>query len=103
MFISPSQSRRHRIRHEQGAALGVVRAQSEEFISFYSGPSVERMETALFGSLWMTGQIVGVVLDHFGFPPEWRERLSGQFDEGTRAFEKPASLPEEAPGGDRAK
>jgi Family of unknown function (DUF5677) len=79
----------------------LVRAQSEEFISFYSGPSAERMETALFGSLWMTGQIVGLVLDHFEFPPEWRKRLSERFDEGTRAFEKPAASPEEANGGDR--
>ena len=73
--------------HTSAEALNrTMRWTSETGVAFKLGPGDELVEQALFGAFWTFAQILGLVLEHFGFDQEISDRLGALFDEGGAAF-----------------
>jgi hypothetical protein len=80
--------------HASAEALSrTLRRSSESEAAFRLGPDGDGIEQALFGAWWTFLQILSLVLDHFEFPLEVRERLTTLFDECAPSFR--ASAPED--------
>jgi hypothetical protein len=73
--------------HASAEALNrTLRRSSESEAAFRLGPDGDGIGQALFGAWWTFTQILSLVLDHFEFPPEVRERLAALFNESAPSF-----------------
>jgi hypothetical protein len=73
--------------HASGEALNrTLRRASQTEAVFRLGPDGEGIAQALFGAWWTFVQILTLVLDHFEFPPDTRDRLTTLLNESGPAF-----------------